>query len=111
MKTSLFGGAAIALAALALGGCSNYGGRGYSRVSLGYGYPHRSYYGWYDDYYYPGAGYYLYDRYGTRHRWNDGQRRYWEGRRDGHRHRENWSGYHRDRGHDGHHRDRDHDRR
>ena len=99
MKKSLLGGAVIAAAALALGGCANNGlGYGYGRASYGYSYPARSYYGWYGSYYYPGTGYYLYDRYGTRHRWNDRERDYWQ-RRDGGRghHHENWSGYHRDR--------------
>lgn len=39
-----------------------------------------SYYGWYGDYYYPGSGVYVYDRNHNRHRWNDGQRRYWQNR-------------------------------
>jgi hypothetical protein len=92
------------LAALGLGtaACTE-DGYGYSGVSLGYaspgyygdydgyGYPGyggygSSYFGWYGDYYYPGSGYYVYDRYRRPHRWNDGQRRYWETRRN------NWSG-------------------
>jgi len=89
-------------AVLALGGCSSHGdryGHGYGRV--GYGNYYGSYYGWYGDRYYPGVGYYVYDRRGSRHRWNDRQRRYWEARRDRYHHREwreNWSGY---RGRDG----------
>jgi len=94
---------------LAAGACSDYGGGhgyGYSRVSVGYygdNYRYRdryadryyggNYYGWYDNYYYPGVGVYLYDRTGTRHRWNDRQRGYWEGRRGNYDRRENWSGY------------------
>jgi len=74
--------ASLAVAsALALGACGyddGYG-YGYSRVSVGYGYA--APYGWYDGYYYPGSGYWLYDRGGYRHRWNDDQRRYWDGRR------------------------------
>jgi hypothetical protein len=83
-------GIALALAAtLAVGGCYD-DGYGYSGVSVGYGsggyygdpwyggYPS---YGWYDGFYYPGRGYWLYDRSGQRHRWNDHHRRYWEGRR------------------------------
>lgn len=87
--------AALALAsALALGGC--YDGYGYGGVSAGYGYNDPGLYGspygyggigpgygWNDGFYYPGSGYYVYDRGGARHRWNDGQRRYWEGRRAG----------------------------
>jgi len=91
---------ALALAAVfALGGCADYGrygdGYGYSRVNYGNSAYARSYYGWYNNYYYPGTGYYVYDRRGSRHRWNDGQRRYWEARRD-RQARENWSGYRRE---------------
>jgi hypothetical protein len=88
---------ALALAAAAgLAACSSsdYGrhGYGYSRVGVGVGYG-APYYGWYDGFYYPGTGYYVYDRQGSRHRWRDSDRRYWEGRRhDGAR--DNWSGYH-----------------
>ena len=56
-----------------------YGGYGYPYGGYGYGYPS---YGWYDDFYYPGSGYYVYSRDGHRHRWSDAQRRYWESRRD-----------------------------
>ena len=81
-------------ASLVLGACASYGG--YGGASLGYGsggyYP---YYGgsyasgWYDDFYYPGYGIYVFDRGGARHRWNDHQRRYWEGHRYTVRGREN----------------------
>ena len=85
--------ALLLAATAALGACSTYGGFGGTSVSVGYGnggyYPYRyspySYYGWYDGYYYPGAGYYIYDSYGRRHRWSDRHRHYWEGRRDGRR--------------------------
>ena len=60
----------------------DYGYGGYPYGSYGYGYPS---YGWYDDFYYPGSGYYVYSRDGHRHRWSDAQRRYWESRRDRHR--------------------------
>ena len=61
-----------------------------------------SYYGWYDDYYYPGTGYFIYDRGGNRHRWNDHHRRHWEGRREGRDGHEHWAGYdRRDGGRDG----------
>jgi hypothetical protein len=105
--------AAIALAGgLTLGGCAYgydpYGG-GYGGVSVGYGYndygyynpyyyggygrPYgyggyyggSPYYGWYDGFYYPGTGYYVYDRYRRAHRWTDAQRDYWEWRRKGSR--------------------------
>ena len=75
---------------LALGGCYD-DGYGYGGVSVGYGHPgYYGYgdpyyghdYGWYDGFYYPGGGYYIYDRKGHRHRWNDHHRRHWEGRRD-----------------------------
>lgn len=90
--------AALALASgLALGGCAYDDGYGYGGVSVGTGYyggygggyydpywgpaNYPGGYGWYDGFYYPGNGYYVYDRGGRRHRWSDGQRRYWEGRR------------------------------
>ncbi|WP_242126946.1 hypothetical protein [Sphingobium sp. Sx8-8] len=92
--------AAIGLAgALALGGCA-YDDGYYGGVSVGTGYYGGGYYdgywspgyyrpgyysGWYDGFYYPGSGYYVYSRGGQRHRWNDGQRRYWEGRREARR--------------------------
>ena len=85
-----------------------YGGYGYGYPYSGYGYG--GYYGgydpfgWYGDYYYPGSGIYVYDRYRTRHVWNDDQRRYWENRRDRWQHHsgttgttQNWSGW--DRSH------------
>jgi hypothetical protein len=72
-----------------------YGGYGYG----GYGYA-PSYFGWYGDYYYPGSGAYVYDRYRRPYRWNDSQRRYWQGRRGNYRGSGgNWGGF-----------DRDHDR-
>lgn len=58
-------------------------GYGYPYGS-GYGYPYgygSSYYGWNNGYYYPGTGYYVYDRYRRPHRWSDAQRRYWERQR------------------------------
>ncbi|WP_375290853.1 hypothetical protein [Qipengyuania sp.] len=94
-----------AVAAMALSGCSTYGyDSGYSRVSVGVGngyydrgYYDRGYYGWYDGYYYPGTGYYVFDRRGQRHRWNRAHQRYWQARRAHLRNhrglRENWSGY------------------
>ena len=89
--------ALVATASIGLAGCvtDGYGG-GY--VTSGYAsYGGDPYYGWYDDYYYPGSGYYIYDRGGRHHRWNDKHRRYWESRRDrngAHRHSpENWSRY------------------
>ena len=90
-------GAALlaASAVLALSACATDDGYGYGGVSVGYGsgYYGDPYWGWYDNYYYPGTGYYIYDRGGARHSWNDSQRRYWESRRGGRPGRENWSGY------------------
>jgi len=92
----------IAAASLGLGACTD--GYGYGGVGLGYGGYYGDYYGdyygpsyyspyygsgyygrglgygWYDNFYYPGTGYYVFDRSGRRHRWNDGQRRYWQSR-------------------------------
>lgn len=84
-------GLALAPAVL-LGGCA-YDDYGYGGVNVGYGsggyydpwydgyygYPR---YGWYDGFYYPGHGYWIYDRRGHRHHWSDKHRRHWEGRRD-----------------------------
>ena len=57
---------------------SRYGYPYGSRYGYGYGSP---YFGWYDGFYYPGRGYYVYDRYRRPHRWTDAQRRYWERQR------------------------------
>lgn len=100
---------AIGLAGtIALGGCYDDGY--YGGVSVGSGYYGGGYYdpyyspgyypggyGWYDGFYYPGNGYYVYDRGGRRHRWNDGQRRYWEGRRGPQGQDGRWNGRDRDR--------------
>ena len=80
------------IGALALGGCGYYGQTGY--------YQPGAFGGWYNNFYYPGNGYYVYDRGGRRHRWNDGQRRYWEGRRV-ERRDDRWRGRDRDRRADG----------
>jgi hypothetical protein len=97
--------AAIGLtSAMLLGGCAYDDGYGYGGVNVGSGYyggggyydgygggyyQPGAYGGWYNDFYYPGTGYYVYDRGGRRHRWNDGQRSYWEGRRAEGRGRDN----------------------
>jgi hypothetical protein len=88
----------LAAAGLGLSACA-YDGYGYGGFSAGYGggycdpyyydcysgygggYAYDPWYGWYGDYYYPGIGFYVFDRSGRRHRWNDDHRRYWEGRR------------------------------
>ena len=139
MRIGKFGVVAVAtLGALALGGCAydDYGygggyGYPYSGVSVGvgygggYGYYGGGYgyggmyspFGWYDDFYYPGTGFYVYDSYRRPHRWNDYQRRYWTQRTDTWRNRSgstwsrtdgtrstqpNWSGFN-DRSHGDHH--------
>lgn len=102
----------IAAAGLGLSACTD--GYGYSGVSVGYGaapYYYDDYYGagyapywgWYGDYYYPGTGYYVYDRYRRPYRWNDGQRNYWEQRRQAWRGdrgngNPNWNGWRGDGG-------------
>jgi len=83
--------AAFLAAALSLSACSSYGDYGYGGVAVGYGasyydedyygsYASNPYWGWYDGYYYPGSGYYVYDRYRRPVRWNDRYRDYWQGR-------------------------------
>lgn len=98
MKKRLAAAVAAAGLSLGLGGCMGdygYGGVGYASDyyggygdGYGYGYGpslayggYGGYGGWYNDFYYPGTGIYVFDRSGHRSRWNDGQRRYWEGRR------------------------------
>jgi hypothetical protein len=112
----------IALGAASLAACDEGYGYGYGGMSAGYGPPGRycdpywedcygaygygyGYYGdpwwgWYGDYYYPGIGFFVYDRFGHRHRWNDSQRRFWEGRRGAFPNRnwndqrfQNWGGF------------------
>lgn len=70
-----------------------YGGYGDGYYGAGYGGVGAGYFGWYGDYYYPGNGIYVYDRYRRPYRWNDGQRRYWEGRRGSYRGDRNWNGF------------------
>jgi len=92
---------------IALGGCAydaygpGYGA--YSGVSVGvgygggYGYPYGGYYsgyygapfGWYDDFYYPGTGIYVYDSYRRPRMWNDRERHYWMQRNGGWRQHNN----------------------
>ena len=100
--------AAVALlAGIGLAGCaygpyggvgvgygSPYGYDGYSPYGYGsyspYGYsPYgyygggMPYYGWYDGFYYPGTGYYVYDRDRNQYRMTDAQRKYWDWRAKG----------------------------
>lgn len=114
--TSKLGLAGLAFVSLAaLGGCAEdyygYGGAnvgygggyggGYYDDGYGGGYYDSGYFGWYGDYYYPGTGFYVYDRYRRPYRWNGSQQRYWEGRRRGYRggYSTNWQGF--DRSNDG----------
>lgn len=73
-----------------------YDGLGYAGYG-GYGVGN---FGWYNNFYYPGTGVYVYDRYRRPYRWNDGQRRYWESRRGGYARngaiRNNWADFRRD---------------
>lgn len=59
-------------------GYDGYGYDGYGFAGAGYA---PGYFGWYNNFYYPGTGVYVYDRDRRPFRWNDTQRRYWEGRR------------------------------
>jgi hypothetical protein len=107
--------AALTAATVGLSGCVYDAGLGYA--SDGYGYndyncdPYSafdSYYdcdnsygfynigfggGWYDSFWYPGHGYYVFDNYGRRFNMRDNHRRYWGDRR------QRW--YRDNRGHDG----------
>ena len=64
--------------------------------------------GWWNDFYYPGYGYYMFDRYGARRALYGNYARYWGGRRAGYRWTHN--GGHRDGYRGGYRRDHD-DRR
>jgi hypothetical protein len=102
MRTRLIILAALSAAALPLGACAT-GGYGHGRPGYAYdaawGDP---FWGWYGDYYYPGTGFYVYNVHHRRIRWNDDQRRYWEGRHNGWRGpagsiRRNWRDFNRNR--------------
>ena len=60
---------------------SGYGRGYYDDDYYGY-YASRPYWGWYNNYYYPGTGYYVYDRYQRRYPWNSYQQRYWTDRQN-----------------------------
>ena len=111
MKLSMIALGAASI--VALSGCVD-DGYGYSGLSVGYGSPGyygqgyysdfydgaygSPYYGWYNGYYYPGTGYYVYDRDRRPMRWNDSQRRYWQNRGNGWRgqdRRDEWRGFQR----------------
>jgi hypothetical protein len=130
MYVSRLRSAALAIAAsVGLSACVYDDGYGYGGLSVGYGnagycdpywddcyrgYGHgygRSYYsqpywGWYNGFYYPGTGIYVYDSFRRPHRWNDRQSRYWIDRQRSFRHvdrgdrrefRENWRDFRQDR--------------
>ncbi len=99
--------AVLLAASVSLGGCATYGQMGGVGVSVGYGNPYASsrygyspygsrygyspygyspygsgygsspYWGWYDGFYYPGTGFYVYDRYRRAYRMSDRHRHYW----------------------------------
>jgi hypothetical protein len=93
--------AALTAATVGLSGCMydmglGYYDDGYSNYDCDPYSPYDSYYqcdssygfynigfggGWYDSYWYPGYGYYLFDNYGRRHNMGDHHRRYWGERR------------------------------
>lgn len=109
--TGLLGGLALGTAA-----CTD--GYGYSGLGVGYGAAYggdpyydgygggwgggglaNAYYGWNNNFYYPGTGVYVYDQYRRPHRWNGAQQRYWQGRRNGWGDRDvraNWGDFRRD---------------
>jgi hypothetical protein len=68
-------------------GYGGYGGGGYGYGGI------NSYYGWNDNFYYPGTGVYVYDRNRRAYRWNGNQQRYWQGRGNAY-----WNGRGLDRG-------------
>lgn len=87
------------------GGYDPYGGYGDPYGYDGYGYGSyggygSSYFGWYNNFYYPGTGVYVYDRDRRRYRWNGTQQRYWQGQAGRYARnpqvRENWADFRRD---------------
>lgn len=67
-----------------------WGGYGAGYGGLGYG--------WYNNFYYPGTGVYVYDRDRRPYRWNGAQQRYWQSRPGWNRPgvRANWNDFRRD---------------
>jgi hypothetical protein len=64
-------------------GYGGYGGYGYDPFYAGYGYGSGygyNPYGWYNGYYYPGSGYWVYDRDKNRRPLTDAERAYWNER-------------------------------
>lgn len=68
-----YGGGGVAVGYAGYSGPLGYGGDYYGGV----GYPS---YGFYNDYYYPGSGIYVFDRGGGRRLWNDDERGHWQHR-------------------------------
>ena len=68
--------AAIMAATEAMVAATRYGPYGSYTNNIGY-----PYYGWYDNYYYPGTGSYVYDSYRRPHVWSNSQQQYWTSRR------------------------------
>ena len=56
---------------------NGYGYSPYGYSPYGYGGYGMPYYGWYNDYYYPGTGYYVYDSYRRPRVWTDAEKAYW----------------------------------
>lgn len=85
------------------GGYSRYGYSPYGYAGYGYGSPfgygYSPYYGWHDGFYYPGTGYYVYDRHRRPRQLTDAERRFWAERASQpgttltRRLVENWSGF------------------
>jgi hypothetical protein len=77
--------------------CDPFGGYdSYYSCDYGHGFYNIGYGGgWYDNYWYPGYGFYLFDRYGSRYPMRDNHRRYWG------QQRHNWYRENRERNHDG----------
>lgn len=83
-----YGGAGVGYAS------DPYYGGGYGDGYYGAGFGGvNSYYGWSGDYYYPGSGVFVYDRYRRPYRWNGAQQRYWQGRRGNYRGAGNWGNF------------------
>ncbi len=92
-----YGGASLGYG-LAYVGDPYYGGYGGGWDGWGGGYYGGGAWGWNNNFYYPGTGVYVYDRYRRPHRWNDAQRRYWQSRPGWNQPgaRANWNDFRRD---------------
>jgi hypothetical protein len=102
-----YGGYGYGGPSVSVGYSSYSGGYGYGSPYGGYGYGSPYYgglgspYGWYDNFYYPGTGYYVYDTYRQPHVMTTTQRQYWTSRSPALRStsttmttsRPNWSGF------------------